>query len=669
MYEGIENVFDKRYKIMNILGKGGMGSVYLAKTNDRLEQKRAIKEIDCKMTVGQDVLHEAFILKELEHDGIPRIIEIKEYKEKIYIVQEYIEGKSLQEIIGEKKQIEDKVIFEWLKKLVEILNYIHNKKIIHRDIKPHNIMLTKEGKIKLIDFGIATNNTILVENGYTPIYAAPEQINKGYTDKRSDIYSLGVTLCYLLIGETPKTNKDKTEYIYYPLLNKEKLMPGLIHIIKKSTDLSPSKRYKNTDEIKRDIERIKKFDRKYKRQRWLADIKIGLILLIFIISTICIVGGMKQLELEKQEKYIEICKVNFELVSNSKRYEQAKLGFEEAIHLLSEELEAYRGIAKIYYLKYEYDQCIEYVKSVFSRLVDASNDEELNYLIGTAYFEKKDYNEATYYLERAYKLNPNEEKYGRDLAVSYARNGNLDAGETILSEMKNNGFTQGVTYYVTGEIEKAKGNYISAYTYFEQSLSETKGEEVKNKAYISLANLLKDNPNVFEDANKKAIQILQQAQNTLKDKNNIVLVEMLGEAYFNYANKINDDVVKNEMLTNSVNMFEQLISLGYERSYIYRNIAIIYQQLRYYSNAENTLLKMIDVYPDNYQGQLQLVWLYLQVESEREIEERDYNKVVEEFNKLVDTYEMDNIPEYLALKEKMLELVEKRWIIREELNI
>jgi serine/threonine protein kinase len=252
-YNGL---FDGKYRILRPLGQGGMSTVYLAE-NAKLGTLWAIKEINKNSKV--DILIEPNILKRLNHPALPRIFDIIEDEENVYIVVDYIEGTPLDvdvEIVG--KYPEQKVIGFALE-ICDVLSYLHTQKpnpIIYRDMKPGNIILSKDGSIKLIDFGIAREykeessfDTVYIG---TRGYAAPEQYGSGQTNERTDIYSLGVTLYHLATGKSP----NDPPYEIKPIrLYDSNLSEELDSIISKCTRQDPEERYGSIAELLTDLKK------------------------------------------------------------------------------------------------------------------------------------------------------------------------------------------------------------------------------------------------------------------------------------------------------------------------------------------------------------------------------------------------------------------------------
>lgn len=201
--------FDGRYLIAKILGQGGMGTVYLAR-NINTDTFWAIKEICRKEGSEVDLLAEPKLLKKLEHPALPRLFDILEQDGRLYMISDYIDGISLDKKLEAEGKIAEEVVADWGVQLCNALEYLHSLKpnpIIYRDMKPSNIILSSNGILKLIDFGIAREYKPQSEGDTVYIgtrgYAAPEQYGTGQTSAASDIYSLGVTLHHLLTGKNP----------------------------------------------------------------------------------------------------------------------------------------------------------------------------------------------------------------------------------------------------------------------------------------------------------------------------------------------------------------------------------------------------------------------------------------------------------------------------------
>ncbi|MGN0437204.1 MAG: protein kinase [Lachnospiraceae bacterium] len=307
----VGTVLGGKYEILKKIGQGGMSIVYLA-MDTHLNKQWAVKEIKKSKTKDTKTLlkslqREANILKMVDHPVLPRIVDILNEKGTVFVVMDYIEGRPMNEILKlEGAQSQEQVI-EWAKDLCSALDYLHslNPPIIYRDMKPSNIMLKPDGKVKLIDFGTAkeldveniADTTALGTRGY----AAPEQFGdaKGRgiykTDERTDIYSLGATLYHIVTGKNP----SEPPYVMKPIREWDStLSVGLEKIINKCTKPNPDDRYQNCAELLYDLEHFEELDDAF-RQDCLKKIRgfcicAGLTICSLGVSIAGFIGNQKE---------------------------------------------------------------------------------------------------------------------------------------------------------------------------------------------------------------------------------------------------------------------------------------------------------------------------------------------------------------------------------------
>lgn len=215
--EIVEEVIDSRYEVKEVLGAGGMGKVYRCldrKLNRMVAVKRLLSRIRESEAGIARFLREGQAIANLNHPNIVQIYDIGQDKAGHYIVMEYIEGRTLRGLIGERKKLEPAEIRKIAGQVGAGLAYAHRKKIVHRDIKPGNIMLTKTGVAKITDFGLALLGTeselsMTGQGMGTMDYMPPEQRRDAkHTDHRADIYAFGATLYELATGKPPRTIRE-----------------------------------------------------------------------------------------------------------------------------------------------------------------------------------------------------------------------------------------------------------------------------------------------------------------------------------------------------------------------------------------------------------------------------------------------------------------------------
>lgn len=296
----IGTLIEGKYEILTMVGKGGMSEVYLAMDRN-LNKQWAIKEIKKRArdknntVIVQSAMAEANLMKKLDHPCLPRIVDIIDKEDVIYVVMDYIEGVSLNKVLEKEGAQSQDTVIEWAKDLCGVLDYLHsqNPPIIYRDMKPANIMLQENGSIKLIDFGIAReykeeNLEDTVSLG-TKGYAAPEQFGgKGQTDRRTDIYCLGVTLYHLVTGKNP----CEPPYEIYPIRywNPE-LSAGLENIILQCTQLNPDDRFDSCAELLYALDNYGVWDQQHRSKQFrkvlLTGAMVGLSVLSLIVGIAC----------------------------------------------------------------------------------------------------------------------------------------------------------------------------------------------------------------------------------------------------------------------------------------------------------------------------------------------------------------------------------------------
>jgi serine/threonine protein kinase len=264
-----------RYEIDAELGRGAMGVVYRAR-DPKLGRTVAIKTVsiagldpDAEQEYRKRFVVEAHAAGRLSHPGIVTIFDVREDTEP-YLVMEYVEGQSLQQLVGRENCILPvSTTLRLVQELAEALHYAHAQGVVHRDVKPANILVTPDGHPKIADFGIAKlNQTELTLPGHilgSPAFMAPEQLSEENVDSRSDLFSLGVILYYMLTGHRPFQGNSTTT-VCFKLVNHEpmpvsaldsKFPPELDAIVSRAIAKDPAQRYQSGMAMASDLQKLR----------------------------------------------------------------------------------------------------------------------------------------------------------------------------------------------------------------------------------------------------------------------------------------------------------------------------------------------------------------------------------------------------------------------------
>lgn len=250
----------EKYELGEIIGQGGTGNVY--RGYDRhLRQVVAVKQADAAGQEGKkadSLWNEARILNGMEHQALPKIYDFFREGEYVYVVLEYVQGVTLEEYVSENGPMEQQKALEVMKQLLSVFHYLHAclPPVIYCDLKPANIMLRADGRIKLIDFGAATAVYHKARAG-TPGFSAPELLTGGWElsdcTERSDIFSLGAVFHFLLTG----VKGYSLSYAVRPVKEyNRKISAGVERIVLKCMRPNRYRRYANVEQLKNELEQF-----------------------------------------------------------------------------------------------------------------------------------------------------------------------------------------------------------------------------------------------------------------------------------------------------------------------------------------------------------------------------------------------------------------------------
>ena len=550
----IGSVVDGKYKILNVIGKGGMSVVYLA-MNERVNKQWAIKEV-IKTDYRDFNLDkkEIEMMKKLKHPHLPSIVDVIENDNSLLIVMDYIEGQSLDAVfIEEGAQPEEKVL-EWAEQLCDVLDYLHtqNPPIIYRDMKPGNVMLKPDGNLTLIDFGAAReykpqNLKDTISLG-TRGYAAPEQYREdGLSDARTDIYCLGVMLFQLLTGENPHELRPFRDL-------KPELSSGLEAVINKCTQVKKEDRYQSAMELAYALKHYWEYDKQYQKQQKGNLIKF---LIPMGLAVVCAIGALTFNVLEKSTRagtydaYL--------LKAKNSSGEEVFENYKNAICLNPQSEQGYMELLKNVFLE---DNLLSVEENTLLRSV--LNEYGDNKQTNLTAFSKN----AEGYAEFAYEAGiayfyKFEEKSNKKNARTYFE---IAAASQTLDEVKRERakklFAISDYYYNIGVIDEAGDAFVTYKDYWEDMVELTQGNlvEADNErtalvVYEELAAQIVSRTVEFRNAGVKKEEIIAQLDN---------IKEHLTTDFSN-INEANKAMIEDEMkeLLENVKKAEKIVQSTY----------------------------------------------------------------------------------------------------------
>ncbi len=263
-------ILRQRYQIQSLLGQGGFGAVYKG-IDLNLNRWCAVKEniLDPTLTQAQlqaqqqQFQREAMMLSRLQHPNLPRVHDyFIEANGQQYLIMEFVEGQDLHTLVQQRGALPELQAVTWIRQILDALEYLHSHQppIIHRDIKPQNIIITPQGRAMLVDFGIAKmfvagQATTIGARAVSPGYSPPEQYGQGSTDPRSDIYAVGATMYFVLTGEEPPESVQRVAgaVMTLPRAVNVSVSAHTEQVILQAMQLQPQMRFQNAAQVRQTL--------------------------------------------------------------------------------------------------------------------------------------------------------------------------------------------------------------------------------------------------------------------------------------------------------------------------------------------------------------------------------------------------------------------------------
>ncbi|MCM1124573.1 MAG: protein kinase [Eubacterium sp.] len=491
------------------------------------------------------------------------------------------------------------------------------------------------------------------ENKALPRYT--QYIGKGI-DARSDIYSLGVTFYFLLTGVEPPADFDQRVSIGETNID---ISEGFALILDKMMEISPDDRYRNGGEFLHAIRNCHKLDHRYvlmhRKQRGmqtaaLASMAVGIVLVF---------SGMYLMRKEENAEYYRFLQHAEEAV-NLYDYEEAEAMLEEAKGISATRIEAYAQEAHLLYLAERYDECISLCENYINTtpfLMETQEDEEafgdIYYILGNAYIETNDYENAHIVLQEALKHNDKNGLYYRDYAVALAKMGQIEEAERQLETGIEVGLAQDSIYMAQGEVEHVKGQYEEAVAFLEQTISITDDMQMKKRALLLCADVYKT---MGDDAVDREIALLEQYAGQFEGNGSLTMKEYLAESYARKA--VRDEDSADVYFQKALHLFQEIYEKGYVTYQLQENMAILYENMDEFEEAEKILTQMSENYPQRYEIYKRFAILEADKQQMKDNEERDYKQMAAYYEKAKELYSGKEQDMEMEMLEQMMQDLE-----------
>lgn len=552
------------YQVLGVIGQGSGGIVYKA-LHKRLNKLVVIKQIKHTGQDASGLRKEVDLLKQLKHTYLPQVLDFIQENGETYTVMDFVDGADTDTLIRSGRRFSEQEVRRFAVQLCSAVKYLHDQRppIIHSDIKPSNIMLTHSGDICLIDFNVSLlfkGNSSEVLGG-TFGYAPPEQfgipldrlftdvnvrelvgINRPFISERSDIFSIGASLYYLLTGVRPRPDYQNTPVDQCGA----KVSNGFAHIISKAMSLNPSRRYRTVDEMLTALNNIGMLSKGYRRLR-AQRIAVTASAAAVIVGSLVVSGiGWNVMAQEKEDKYAGYIK-SAEKYADAADSEQAQEYVELAAELFPDRVEPYLyGMQAISgdSAKERSEKRLEYYNTSISDKTGRIPREKLSdenssvaaaniyALAGESAFFLEDYEQAIpLYKESLYYESGNDGCY-RDLAIAYVRSGDLGRAQETLNKAEALGISSDDLSLIRGEILRKKGDISGAFREFRNAADSYDDDYLIYRVLISCCAAAAEAPgNETLSAHSTAAELLEEHRD-IPEEYRYTVLDLLANEYY-----------------------------------------------------------------------------------------------------------------------------------------
>lgn len=502
-----------------------------------------------------------------------------------------------------------------------------------------------------------TGHTSAPVSGNLPGYT--QYIGKGI-DARSDIYSLGITLYALLTGAPPSLDFGQRVPIGE---TKIRISEGFAVILEKMMELSPDLRYQNGGEYLKAIRNCHKFDHRYiVMHRKQTGMQIAA-LSCLALGIVTVFGGLYVMRKEQNSAYYA-CIAQAGEKMEQYDYEAADRLLSEAKELSEARIEAYEEEVRLLYVSGNYEECIKLGENYINTqpfLMESDEDGQsfgnLYFLVGNAYFELEDYPDAGNLFMNALEYNAENGLYYRDYAITLAKLGQADEAQAQLDKGISLGLGQDSIYMAQGEIARVRGQYEDAIGYLQQTIDTTADQQMKKRAVLLSRDVYRT---IGNEAIDQEIALLEQYREQYESGGDLVMAEYLAEAYARKARA--DEAQADSYNEKALALFQNIYDSGRVTYQLQQNMAILYEDMERFDEAEALLLQMAESYPERYEVYKRLAYLEADRQQSKDNEDRDYSRMREYYEKAKEKYDgQPDDMEMQMLDSMMQELRDGGW--------
>ena len=679
-------VLGNTYVVQDQIGSGGGGLIYRA-YHQRLRTTVVIKQIKDNIRDLVNVRAEVDLLKGLRHSNLPQVYDFLEIGGNIYTVMEYIPGENLGKHLEKYGPYSQELILRWAEQLTDALVYLHTRKppIIHSDIKPENIMLTPDGSVCLIDFNISgmAQNGRIQSVGISPGYSPPEQytslqrylMDMAYArrtdpgfygmqplvqpdirhigelvgsgvDERSDILSLGATLYTLCTGKRPEI----TDVMYFPAFARNSgISQELSSVIGICMNPEPSERFQSAAQLQQALKHLERYSAGFrKKQRRFRIAAAACALTVFLVGG-AVLAGLHVRAKNSYRKYEELVEEGLSLQRED--YEKSLDLLDDAAELMPGEPEAHLARMSVMNNHLDYENTLDYaLNTVLEEVDDIQEDGQFSYLLAEAYEGLGSFEEAVEYYGDAAELT-GEESYQRDYIMALIRSGDTETAEKELDSWKDNDSDPALENYFHAMIAQKKGDLVRAKEEARQGFSSCQDSRLRKNLVLLLADVYRSEyRNGDTLALNDELDILKEAAGQDRDFE-------VTERYADTLSFCGREKNMPDLLQEADRVYGELLSEGYDRPYLYQNIAILREQTGDMEGAEEILEKMRERWPGDYRTWYQSGMTALDRELEKPENSRDYADAIVYYQKACElTANTPEAQEIAALADRLHDL-------------